>query len=141
MIDGVWQTCYKCKCTMWLPQALETSAQAARGQISFYCAYGHGQVYTEGETEETKLRRERDRLAQRIAEKDDELAAARRTIEAERRSASAMKGQVTKIKNRVGRGVCPCCNRTFENLGRHMGSKHPDFATLPSNNVVPIKAA
>jgi hypothetical protein len=35
---------------------------------------------------------------------------------------------VTKIKNRVGHGVCPCCTRSFQNLARHMASEHPTFA-------------
>lgn len=25
---------------------------------------------------------------------------------------------------------CPCCNRTFQNLQRHMTSKHPDYVSL-----------
>lgn len=31
------------------------------------------------------------------------------------------------MKNRVANGVCPCCNRHFENLERHMKGQHPDF--------------
>lgn len=27
-----------------------------------------------------------------------------------------------------GHGVCPCCNRTFSDLQRHMASKHKGFA-------------
>lgn len=27
----------------------------------------------------------------------------------------------------VGAGVCPCCNRTFKNLARHMAGQHPGF--------------
>jgi hypothetical protein len=23
--------------------------------------------------------------------------------------------------------VCPCCNRSFQNLRRHMATKHPEF--------------
>lgn len=115
-----WNTCFKCKCQMWIPDDLNGAALRARGEIPFYCAYGHRQYYIEGESEETKLRRERDRLNQRIAEKDDEIKA----LEGRRRAAV---GQVTKIKNRVGHGVCPCCSRTFENLARHMGSKHPTY--------------
>lgn len=37
------------------------------------------------------------------------------------------KGLLTRFKNRVGRGVCPCCNRFFEQLGRHMTTQHPEF--------------
>lgn len=112
-------TCWKCKSQFWMPDDLE---QAARrdSNIGVFCAHGHRGVFTEGETEEAKLRRERDRLQQRLAEKDDTI------VSLERRRAAAV-GQVTKIKNRVGHGVCPCCNRTFENVARHMMSKHPTF--------------
>ena len=41
-----------------------------------------------------------------------------------RKSRDCMKGQITKIKNRVQQGVCPHCNRYFKNLHRHMQSKH-----------------
>lgn len=41
----------------------------------------------------------------------------------------ATKGVVTRIKNRVVNGACPCCNRTFHDLQRHMSTKHPDYAT------------
>jgi hypothetical protein len=122
-----WNTCFRCKCQMWIPDELNSSALRARGEIPFFCAYGHKQYYIEGESEETKLRRERDRLTQRLAEKDDEIQRQRELRKTTERQLSASKGQVTKIKNRVGHGICPCCNRTFENLARHMGSKHPTF--------------
>lgn len=48
--------------------------------------------------------------------------------EREGRRAAAFKGQVTKIKNRVGNGVCPCCTRHFDNLHQHMQDQHPDWA-------------
>lgn len=54
-------------------------------------------------------------------------AALERARQNERRLA-ATKGVVTRIKNRVGKGVCPCCKRTFPNLGAHMSEKHPDWA-------------
>ncbi len=81
-----------------------------------------------GETAEQKLRRERDRLAQRIAERDDEIRRQCEMREATERQLSATRGVVTRIKNRVGHGVCPCCNRTFGDLYRHMSTKHPGYA-------------
>lgn len=48
--------------------------------------------------------------------------------QAAERSASAYKGRVTRLKNRAAAGICPCCTRHFENLHRHMSTKHPDFA-------------
>lgn len=128
MNNGVWLHCCECASAMWLPQELNDSAQKARGVIRFYCAYGHVQVYGKGESEADQLRRERDRLAQRIAEKDDAISRERELREAAERSASALRGQVTRIKNRVGNGVCPCCNRSFTDLSRHMHTKHPEYA-------------
>lgn len=43
------------------------------------------------------------------------------------RSASAYKGQATRLRNRIKAGVCPRCNRTFQNLQRHMAGQHPEF--------------
>jgi hypothetical protein len=121
------QTCCNCKCSFAIPSELYQSALAYREKLSFYCPYGHSQYFITGETEEAKLRRERNRLRQQIAEKDDtirEWIGRKETVE---RQLTATKGVVTRIKNRVGRGVCPCCNRTFENLQRHMRGKHPTY--------------
>lgn len=122
--------CCICHCDMWLPPALDEAARRSRGPngIQFFCAYGHRQHYSLGENEETKLRRERDRLKQQLAEKDDEISRQRGLREDTERRLSAQRGVVTRIKNRIGHGVCPCCNRTFENLARHMTSKHPEYA-------------
>lgn len=119
--------CWQCKCETWIPDALYESAQRSKGVITFYCGYGHPQVFAKGETDEQKLRRERDRLTQRLAEKDDEIKFQRDLREGVERRLSAARGQVTKIKNRVGNGVCPCCNRSFANLHRHMTTEHPTF--------------
>ena len=52
----------------------------------------------------------------------------RERAEKTERQLIATRGVVTRIKNRVSKGVCPCCNRTFANLTRHMGTQHPDFS-------------
>ena len=49
-------------------------------------------------------------------------------LEGARRSRAALKGQVTKIKRRVSKGICPCCRRNFANLKRHMEGQHPDWS-------------
>lgn len=86
--------------------------------LGWYCPNGHSLVYCESEAD--KMRRERDRLFQRLAQKDDEL----KDLENRRRAAL---GQVTKLRNRVGNGVCPCCARSFTNLRRHMDIQHPTW--------------
>ena len=42
-------------------------------------------------------------------------------------SLQATKGVVTRLKKRAIAGVCPCCNRTFQQLAAHMAHKHPDY--------------
>lgn len=121
-------SCCRCKADIWLPLDLYSAAQRS-SRISFWCPYGHEQHFREGPSDLDKMRQERDRLAQRVAERDDEIRRQRELREAAERRTAAARGQVTKIKNRVGHGVCPCCNRTFENLARHMTSQHPTFTS------------
>ena len=94
---------------------------------TFYCPLGHKIVFKT--TEADKLRRERNLLKQQLAEKDDAIREKRQECNVAWRTATAYKGHVTRIKNRIGKGVCPCCNRSFQNLARHMNSKHPDYST------------
>lgn len=98
-------------------------------QQGWCCPNGHEFHYT-GKSDKEKLREqldaERDRAARLAAQRDQ----ARAEAEHERRSAAATRGHLTRKKrqlDRVANGVCPCCNRSFANLGRHMKSKHPDF--------------
>ena len=71
---------------------------------------------------EIDTERRRADTAIRRAERESER---RESVE---KSLSATKGVVTRIKNRVGKGVCPCCNRTFRDLARHMANQHPEFS-------------
>jgi hypothetical protein len=86
-------------------------------RVMFYCLNGHGQSYNRGPVE--RLQDELDVERRRVT-----LANQRR--EAAEAEARAARGQVTKLKNRIHRGVCPHCQRTFSNVSRHMQSKHGD---------------
>lgn len=112
--------CCNCKTNFWMNDTDYASFKRGAENQPFYCPYGHRQWFVRGETEEQKLRRERDRLKQQLAYKDD-------CIRHAERSANAYKGEVTRLKNRSAAGVCPCCNRTFKHLAAHMKTKHPEF--------------
>lgn len=122
----VLEVCYKCRCQFAMPRALYESAKQS-SEISFHCPHGHAQVYREGETEADKLRRELERAQQSVAMWEDEWKAASAEAERERRQTAAYKGQVTRLKKRATAGLCPCCNRHFDNLQRHMATKHSDM--------------
>jgi hypothetical protein len=111
--------CAQCGSQMWLPESLYTSAKHSQN-ITFYCPYGHPQIFPQGESTLTLVRRERDRLAQQIAQKEDEIRTQAKLIT----NLKAQRAIQTKKLKRVDKGVCPECNRSFENLQRHMHTKH-----------------
>lgn len=117
-------TCSECGIRFGMPSLF---TKARRGDCkTFWCPNGHGQVFRESEVD--KMRRERDLLAQQIVERDDRINREREWRKSAERRASAAWGQVTRLKNRAAAGVCPCCNRTFSQLSRHMATKHPGFS-------------
>jgi len=91
-----------------------------RDHKSFYCPNGCCRAYNI-ESDEERLRRQ-------LSESHQSNSSLRDRLETTRRSRAALKGQVTKIKRRVGKGVCPCCRRNFANLKRHMEGQHPDWS-------------
>lgn len=97
-----------------------------RKHDTFYCPNGHS-LHFPGKSAEEALREELAR-EKRFHEftKNDRDAARRsaETNEARRRGEKAAK---TRLKKRIAAGVCPCCNRTFQDLQAHMAGKHPAF--------------
>jgi hypothetical protein len=85
-----------------------------------WCPLGHTHQPA-GEGKAAQLARELERTERRARARLDAL-------EAERRSHSATKGQLTKTRKRIGKGVCPCCNRHFSNVQRHMERQHPELS-------------
>jgi hypothetical protein len=98
-----------------IPTDLYDMAKRRKG-FSVYCPLGHEWVIR-SETEDKKVERLEGRLR-----------ATRDLLHAEERSHSATRGHLTRQKRRVSAGVCPCCNRTFANLARHMHGQHPSYA-------------
>jgi hypothetical protein len=115
----VMEECCACGVKFGMLEAYQKKKRETKD--TFHCPNGHPQHYT-GETEADKLRRERDRLQQQIACVEDEKIAAQR--------------KVKRLEKRAAAGTCPCCQRTFGNMGRHMKTKHPEFV---AENVVPLK--
>jgi hypothetical protein len=125
------ETCCNCGITFGMPESIQKRRRD--DHATFYCPSGHPQSYR-GETEAQKLQKALDAKTRELEQekrstqwaRDGEKRADERAALSDRKAAAA-RGLVTKIKNRVGNGVCPCCNRTFDNLQRHMGTQHPDF--------------
>lgn len=94
----------------------------------FYCPNGHKQHYT-GKTDADIERERAEQAERRLANAREDTRIARAEQVTTRRQLSAARGQLTKTKNRVAKGVCPCCNRSFANVARHMAGQHPNYAS------------
>jgi hypothetical protein len=84
-----------------------------------------------GESEKSKLESKIAALERSRAYLEQSRTEARQEAEHFRKSRDGIKGALVKQKKRIGKGACPCCNRFFPNLHRHMLSKHPEHATQP----------
>jgi DNA repair exonuclease SbcCD ATPase subunit len=109
-----------CGINMAAPAILVQKAQ--REGTTLYCPLGHSFVWTKSEN--TKLREQLAAEQMRVANLKDDL----RTAEYARR---AEKAKATRLAKRVHNGVCPECNRTFQNLARHMETQHHAPAEEP----------
>lgn len=108
-------TCW-CGIPHAIPEALDRAL--TDGATRVYCPLGHSYVRSPSEA---------DRQRNRADEAERRLAAERDLrLDTERRLA-AQKGATTRAKTRAAAGICPCCNRSFAQLRRHMASKHPDY--------------
>lgn len=83
-----------------------------------YCPNGHSFSYTVTAVQQLTKELESQKQATEFQRNQRLLA---------ERTAARAKGEVTRIKNRVGNGVCPCCKRTFQNVMSHMKTKHPTY--------------
>jgi ATPase subunit of ABC transporter with duplicated ATPase domains len=89
---------------------------------SFYCPNGHSQSYRE--TEATKLQKQLDQERQKREQAERETEWAKAEARTARTQETKAKNKLKKVVTRVNAGVCPHCNRTFQQLARHMQSKH-----------------
>lgn len=108
--------CCTCGVPVSIPQ--EIRRQRQENGESYYCCNGHAMVTRQSDVQKLKAE---------LAEKERSLAAAKARADMAEASARAHKGKVTEMKNRIANGVCPCCKRSFQNLRRHMTTKHPEF--------------
>lgn len=97
----------------------------------FYCPLGHVQSYSVASDKEREIARLKEEIRTTENSRAFHAERARHNAEAAetaRRQAAAARGVVTKVKRRLGKGVCPCCNRYFRDLHHHMTGQHPDWS-------------
>lgn len=81
----------------------------------FYCPYGHTAVYKD--TEVARLKKELVQAQEVANSARQRETTANLMLDAERKATK-------RLLKRVEAGVCPNCHRSFQQLARHMVSKH-----------------
>lgn len=88
----------------------------------WYCPNGHSRMFTRSRVQELESKLEEQKIeTQKMTDRFLEEVHTR--------------NKLTQQLKRVHRGVCPCCNRTFQNLKRHMEQKHPTEAKKVSPSI------
>lgn len=105
-----------CTCHMLFGVTTAFKQKRLNDRAYFYCPTGHQQHFT-GPSEETKLR---DQLKREQQMRESAQLRADQA-KSERDEARRMH---QRMRVRIVNGVCPCCNRTFQNLLRHMQTEH-----------------
>lgn len=113
-----------CNCSMTFAMPSNYQKRRIDDHKIFFCPAGHQQHYT-GKSAEQKLRDELERKAQMLE------AEQARANKMQRQRDEATRAHM-RMRTRVQNGVCPCCNRTFQNLLRHMQTEHADQPTVKS---------
>lgn len=118
------ETC--CNCGIFFAMPKDYQERRRFDGENFFCPVGHPQHYTT--SEKTRLERALKEAQERADREELWHRNANSRAAALERSRNAIRGHLTRIRKRVGAGCCPACKRHFENLERHMESKHPGFA-------------
>ncbi len=126
--------CQSCGVVFAIPKIMHDNCKTHGGYWS--CPNGHRWGYRKGD-EQSKAERLQTQLkkAQRLCDRNleranrmmrerDEMSGLAVT---ERRRANGYKGQMVLAKKRTAAGKCPCCERTYKQLARHIARQHPDY--------------
>jgi hypothetical protein len=93
---------------------------------NFHCPNGHTNTFA-GKSR-AELERKIADLTLQVQRRDYLIDQERVELACEKKSHAATKANLTRVRQRIGNGVCPECRRHFVNVERHMHNRHPDVA-------------
>jgi Zn finger protein HypA/HybF involved in hydrogenase expression len=117
-------TCGECGIIFAVPPHwLNARREEKENNGSFYCPNGHSRQFRVTDV---------DRLKKELEAEKKKVEWANARADRADREAAAARGQATKLRKRIQNGVCPACQRSFQNLRRHMATKHPALESPPA---------
>lgn len=123
--------CGTCGVVHAIPEAMYDAKHKEGG--FWQCPNGHSRGFSRG-----SLQKENERLKQDAARLEQIAAEQRRLREKAEKQLKKTAKKLMNVEKRAHAGVCPCCNRTFSNVQRHMETKHPEQTAHPEN-IVPFQ--
>jgi hypothetical protein len=118
--------CPLCGVTYAIPVVMHRNAKRRGGwAIMWHCPNGHELGFGEGELDRERAARERAEAA--ILQARERAQAEKDLREHTEHKLRAQKGATTRARKRAAAALCPCCNRSFVQLRRHLATQHPDY--------------
>lgn len=111
-----YESCQCSECGIRYMVPAEWRERRAADHGTFHCPNGHGQYIpakSDAELLREQLEATRKDLGARLSEANER--------------ANKAEAEAKRSRQRVGGGVCPCCQRSFTALRRHMATKHPGY--------------
>ena len=110
--------CYSCGARFGIGSGLYRRA-VTDAQGTIHCpACGKESCWNESES--SRLRKQLEARDRELREQKCEVLRQKQMVEIEHKNFERAAKRLRRVQN----GVCPCCNRTFSNLARHMATKH-----------------
>jgi hypothetical protein len=110
--------CGTCGIMHAVPQDWIKNKRSEKGDI--HCPNGCVRTWTESDAD--RLRKQLENRERELRESKCEVLRKQQALDSERLAREKIENKL----RRSNKGVCTCCNRSFENLQRHMKTKHPE---------------
>ena len=115
--------CYKCAIPFCIPESRIRNLKESRDE--FYCPNGHAQAYIKSTADILKEKLEKAEQEKLTLQQNSSYW--KNEFDFQVKQKEKVQRKLKRTEKRIANGVCPCCNRTFEDLTKHMKSKHPEF--------------
>ncbi len=108
--------CSECGTTFAIPVHFYKELHSSKR--TWTCPNGHQRVFL-AESVEAQLKKE-------LATEKQRREMAEREVAMEKKRVEYAENVTKRLRKRIANGMCPCCKRSFQNLRRHMATKHPN---------------
>ena len=126
----VTEVCITCGVTFAVPKALYDWCRKDPSK-EFYCPNGHSMVFRK-----SILQQEIEKLKKENEEAERARYSLHNQLSQKEQEVKKLQTSIKRRNKRIAAGVCPCCNRTVNQLAEHIKTMHPEIANIPIVNEI-----